>query len=149
VDVLLAFVAMPRPHLAKPEPHAPAIEDVLGPLGAAVMRVVWAQGSASVSLVVDALNAERARPLAYTTVMTVMARLSERGLLERERKGRQYIYRPASDEHSLLASLSGRAIDQLLARYGTTALAQFAQRLADAEPELRDRLLKLASRREP
>ena len=140
---------MPRPQPGKPEPHAPAIEDVLGPLGAAVMRVVWAQGSASVSSVVDALNAERARPLAYTTVMTVMARLFERGLLERERTGRQYIYRPASDEHALLETLSGRAVDQLLARYGTSALAQFAQRLADAEPELRDRILDLASRREP
>jgi Predicted transcriptional regulator len=147
--VLLAFVAMPRSHHAQPEPHDPAIEDVLGPLGAAVMRTVWAQGESSVSSVLDTLNAERPRPLAYTTVMTIMARLFERGLLEREKQGRQYVYRPASDEHALLETLSGRAVDDLLARYGTTALHQFAQRLAGADPELRDRILELASRRRP
>lgn len=138
---------MPRPPRTQPGPHAPAIEDVLGPLGAAVMRIVWAKGTASVSAVVDAVNAGRPRPLAYTTVMTIMVRLSERGLLERERQGRQYVYRPASDEHALLEALSGRAVDELIARYGTSALAQFALRLADTDPELRDRILELASRR--
>ena len=128
-------------------PREPAIEDVLGPLGAAVMRVVWAQGESSVSSVVDALNAQRPRPYAYTTVMTIMARLFERGLLGREKRGRQFMYHPASDERALLETLSARAVDRLLARYGTTALRQFAARLADADPELRSRILTLAKRR--
>ncbi len=86
----------------QPEPRDPSIEDVLGPLGAAVMRAVWAQGESSVSSILDTLNAERPRPLAYTTVMTIMARLFERGLLAREKQGRQYVYRPANDERALL-----------------------------------------------
>ncbi|MBF6606727.1 MAG: BlaI/MecI/CopY family transcriptional regulator [Chloroflexi bacterium] len=129
------------------EPRDPAIEDALGPLGAAVMRVVWSQGESSVSTAVDALNADRDRPLAYTTVMTIMVRLFERGLLEREKLGRQFIYRPGGDEPALLEALSARAVDDLLARYGTTALRQFAARLAEADPELRTRLLALAKRR--
>ena len=129
------------------EPRDPAIEDVLGPLGAAVMRVVWAQSESTVSTVVDALNSERDRPLAYTTAMTIMVRLFERGLLEREKRGRQFLYRPASDEGALLESMSARAVDELMDRYGTSALRQFAARLADADPELRDQLLALAKRR--
>jgi predicted transcriptional regulator len=128
-------------------PREPAIEDVLGPLGAAVMRVVWSQGESSVSSVVQTLNAPGRRPHAYTTVMTIMGRLFERGLLAREKNGRQYVYRPTSDEGAVLESLSARAVDELLARYGTTALRQFAARLADADPELRGRVLALARRR--
>ena len=128
-------------------PRDPAIEDVLGPLGAAVMRVVWAQGESSVSTILEVLNAERERPLAYTTVMTIAVRLFERGLLEREKRGRQFVYTPANDEPALLERMSGREVDQLLARYGTTALRQFAARLADVDPQLRSRILALARRR--
>lgn len=128
-------------------PRDPAIEDVLGPLGAAVMRVVWARGEASVGTVTDALNAERGRPLAYTTVMTIMVRLFERDFLRREKRARGYVYRPAGDESALIETLSRRAVDELLARYGTTALRQFADRLADADPDLRARIVELASRR--
>lgn len=123
------------------------IEDVLGPLGAAVMRVVWAQRQSTVQSVLDALNADRQRRLAYTTVMTILSRLFERGLLVREKTGRSYVYVPADDETSLIEAISRRAVDDLLARFGTTALRQFAERLADADAETRDRVLELAGRR--
>lgn len=122
----------------------PMVEDVLGPLGAAVMRVVWTHGSATVARVAADLNVGRPQPLAYTTVMTIVARLYERGFLVREKQGRQFVYRPSADEHSLLDALGGRAVDELLARYGTAAMRRFALRLAEADPEVRRELLALA-----
>ncbi len=124
-----------------------SVENVLGPLGAAAMRVLWTSGEASVGGVRDALTVGRRRPLAYTTVMTVLVRLHQRGLVTREKRGRAYVYRAAAAEPALLESLSARAVDELLARYGTAALRQFAERLADADPEVRARLLELAGRR--
>lgn len=129
------------------EAGEPAVENVLGPLGAAVMRVVWSRGEATVAAVVDTLNAGRPQPLAYTTVMTILVRLHERGFLVRRKQGRQFVYRPAADESSLLDTLSGRAVDELLSRYGSTAMRHFAERLADADPDLRARIIELASRR--
>lgn len=126
---------------------SPGVEDVLGPLGAAVMRIVWHEGEASVRTVVDRLNADPARHHAYTTVMTVMGRLHERGLLSRTRQGRGYAYRAASPEDELVTSLSGRAVDQVLARYGTAALRHFAERLGEIDPDLRGELVSLAARR--
>lgn len=123
------------------------MEAVLGPLGAAVMRVVWSEREASVQTVLDLLNAERRPPFAYTTIMTILGRLFERGFVTREKRGRQFVYRPAADESALLEALSGRAVDDLLARYGTSALRQFAHRLADADPGLRAQIIELASRR--
>ena len=79
--------------------------------------------------------------------MTVMSRLSERGVLRRSKVGRQYVYRPAADEAVLLDAMSERAVDDLIGRYGSAALRQFALRLKDVDPDLRAQLIKLASRR--
>lgn len=126
---------------------SPGVGDVLGPLGAAVMRIVWDEGEASVRTVVDRLNADPVRHHAYTTVMTVMGRLHERGLLDRTRRGRGYSYRAASREEELVTSLSGQAVDQVLARYGTAALRHFAERLGEIDPDLRAELVSLAAQR--
>ena len=124
----------------------PSIERIFGPLGSAVMRVVWQHGEVSVADVVDALPQTQGRRHAYTTVMTVMSRLHERGVLLRTKVGQRYVYRPATDECALIDRLSEKAVDQLLARYGTSALRQFAQRLDEVDPALRARIMELADR---
>lgn len=58
---------------------------------AEVMNVVWAQQAVTVQDVVDAIP----RPLAYTTVMTTIKILEDKGFIERgEKRGRAYVYRP-------------------------------------------------------
>lgn len=85
----------------------------LGDLEADIMSAVWEKGEATVQDVKDAL--EPKRPLAYTTVMTVMTRLAEKGLLNRHKVGRAYVYTPASTQEkmagSMLRSLVGRLYD--------------------------------------
>ena len=110
------------------------------------MRIVWETGEATVADVAAALPRTQRRRHAYTTVMTVMSRLYERGVLLRTKVGQRYVYRPAADETALIDRLSQQAVDRLLARYGTSALRQFAQRLDEVDPVLRAQLLELAGR---
>ncbi len=124
--------------------RTPHFEDVLGPLAAAIVREVTALGEASVADVVEGLRRTQRREHAYTTIMTVMGRLHERGVLVRDRRGRQYIYRPAAPEAELVDRLSGLAVDRLVDRYGAAALRHFAVKLADLDPETRHRLAALA-----
>ena len=124
--------------------RTPHYEDVLGPLAAAIVREVSARGVASVADVVDGLRRTQSREHAYTTIMTVMGRLHEKGVLERDRRGRQYIYRPAAPEAELIDRLSGLAVDRVVERYGAAALRHFAVRLADLDPDTRRRLAELA-----
>jgi predicted transcriptional regulator len=124
--------------------RTPRLEDVLGPLAAAIVRQVGARGEASVGSVVEALRRSQQRERKYTTVMTVMGRLHEKGVLERERRGRQYIYRPTASEAELIDRLSALAVDRLIDRYGMAALRHFGVRLADLDPETRRRLAALA-----
>ena len=123
----------------------PTVEDVLGPLGAAVMRVVWQQGEVTVGSVATTLAEEHGNTSAYTTIMTIMGRLNDRGLLAREKQGRQFVYRAVAEEDALMERLSEDALDQLIARFGSTAYRQFALRLTDVDPELRQRLLDIAA----
>ena len=73
------------------------------------MRVVWELGEATV----DDVRAEQAEDqrLAYTTVQTAMNRLLDRGLLDRERRGKAFVYRARYNEPELVA----RSIDERLA----------------------------------
>jgi predicted transcriptional regulator len=124
----------------------PSAEGLVGPLEYDVMSVLWATGTANVPVVLERVNASRRedKALAYTTVMTVLARLHEKGLLSRERRGRGYEYRPRFDEAELVAHLSRREVDGLLARYGHVALAQFAVAVDEADPALLHRIRALA-----
>jgi predicted transcriptional regulator len=62
----------------------------LGPLEITVMNILWDCGECNVHEVVPRLN----RPLAYTTVMTTLDRLYKKGLLNRRRSDRAFLYSP-------------------------------------------------------
>jgi BlaI family transcriptional regulator, penicillinase repressor len=57
-----------------------------------IMKVVWEQGVASVKEVCDALSQRKIT--AYTTILTLMGILEEKGALTHTRIGRAYIYKP-------------------------------------------------------
>lgn len=122
----------------------PRLEDVLGPLAAVIVREVEALGEATVADVVDVLHRTQPRQHAYTTVMTIMSRLHDRGVMSRTRRGRQYVYAATAREPELIDRLSGLAIDQIVDRFGAVALRHFAVRLADLDPATRDRLVAVS-----
>jgi predicted transcriptional regulator len=110
---------------------------VLGPLEAEVMEVMWsAGGRMSVRAVLDRLNDGRDSPLAYTTVMTVMARLAEKDILRRQLDGRGYVYEP------VVADAAAIAVRSVVRDFGEAAVAQFVD-AARADPKLRRRLERL------
>ena len=70
------------------------VPPALHELEAEVMEVVWGRGESSVREVMEALNAGAPKERAYTTYMTIMARLDAKGMLERRRQGKTDLYRP-------------------------------------------------------
>ena len=93
-----------------------------GPLEAEVMDAVWAaETPVSVREVMGRLNERRAEPLAYTTVMTVMGRLAEKGALARRHAGRGYLYEATA------ADRAGIAVQNVIRTYGDEAMAHFVE----------------------
>ena len=86
--------------------------------------------------------------LAYTTVMTTLNRLADKGLLQVTKVGsyQPHKYVAIGGVNQFLAA-SGRAeVDRLVERYGDAALAAFADRLDRLSPSTREALRKLRSR---
>jgi len=85
---------------------------VLGELENAVMEILWSHRVAmSVRDVHDLLA--RQRDLAYTTVMTVLDRLSKKGIVHRELEGRAWLYRPARTRVQLVVGEIRDMLDAL------------------------------------
>jgi len=99
---------------------AQAILDLVGQAGAPVTP----------AQVRDALG----RELAYTTVMTVMARLYDRGLLARKRSGRAFAYTVVGDPAQVTARRMHRILDVDADRAGV--LARFVDGLTGEDEQL-------------
>lgn len=117
---------------------------LVGPLEYEVLQALWQSSPASVGDVQDRLNDGRDDELAYTTVMTVLTRLHDKGLLERVKQGRGYDYTPRFTEPELVEHLGRLEVDGLLQRFGPVAVSQFAEALRDSDPVLLRQLLELA-----
>ncbi len=124
----------------------PGAERHLGELEVEIMRTMWPRREATVREVLEALNAVRERQVAYTTVMTVMGRLADKGLLRRQLVGKAHYYEIAMTEEQFLHVASRRLIRSLIADFGEVAIAEFLAELDRVEPERRRRLKRLASR---
>jgi predicted transcriptional regulator len=119
----------------------------LGPLEYSVMQVVWQIGSCSVRDVVQHLD----RDLAYTTVMTTMDRLYKKGLLDRTKCDRAFLY----SAHVSKDSWERRRTDDLLAGFlaGTQPsremlLSCLVDAVGEHDPDLLDELeAKIQSKR--
>jgi BlaI family transcriptional regulator, penicillinase repressor len=74
----------------KPSPRHALLD--LAPLELDCLNMLWPMGEGTVREIRDALAPRR--PRAYTTIMTIMDRLARKGIVERRKNGRAYIYKP-------------------------------------------------------
>ncbi len=113
----------------------------LGELEAEIMRVMWRKEELSVQDVLNELSPQK--PLAYTTVMTVMDRLSKKGLLLRKRSGKKYIYQAALSEAELEEKLFHSLYSSLFKDWGEHALAHFVESISQEDIKALDELERL------
>jgi predicted transcriptional regulator len=117
---------------------------LLGPLEGRIMRLVWMADVPPDFTVRDVH--EKISELAYTTLMTTLVRLAEKGLLEVTRipATKAHRYNARLSPKAFLARAGREGVDELIERFGDTALAAFAERLDGLSPEQRKRLRRLA-----
>jgi len=79
------------------------------PLEMACLNALWELGEGNVEEVRVCVS--RARPLAYTTVLTLLDRLSRRGAVSRRKEGRGFRYQPSIDRDRLRRLALGQLLD--------------------------------------
>ena len=94
---------------------------VFGELEARIMGVIWEIGEPTVGDVCARLGTD----CNYKTVMTVMNRLVDKGILSRRRMGRAFSYAPCADRETFLAQVSRNVMEGLIEDFGDLAIAQF------------------------
>ncbi|MHB1834562.1 MAG: BlaI/MecI/CopY family transcriptional regulator [Solirubrobacteraceae bacterium] len=109
-----------------------------------VMQEVWRQGRTNVRAVMQALNERRSKDRAYTTYMTILARLHRKGLLEREREGRADAYWPRLSREEYRQARAGLEVSALVDEFGEVALVQFAKQIDKLDPARLRKLRRLA-----
>ena len=112
------------------------------------MEEVWREAEpTTVRRVMEALNRKAKSQRAYTTYMTVMRRLNDKGLLTRRRSGRHDTYEAALNREQYRDRRAGAEVRDLIDRFGEAALSHFARSLSALDPAQQRRLRRLASGR--
>jgi len=83
----------------------------LTPQELAIMKVVWRLDQATVRDVYEALR--EARPVAYTTVMTMMRILEDKGYLKKSLVDRAHLYRPAQRRQQVVGAMLRDFLDRV------------------------------------
>jgi BlaI family penicillinase repressor len=83
----------------------------LTPQELAIMKVVWKLDKATVRDVYEQLREKR--PIAYTTVMTMMKILEEKGYLKKSRVERAYVYKPSRPRQQVVGAMVRDFVDRV------------------------------------
>ena len=124
-------------------PRGRRVPPPLHDLESEVMEEVWRRQEATVREVLEVLNEGR-KQRAYTTIMTIMARLEKKRLLRRKKLGKTHVYRPAMSREEYMEARAHSEVEGLVADYGDLALAQFARQIDGLDPDRRRALRELA-----
>src|SRR5262245_2217304 len=88
----------------------------LGPLEREVMEFIWRRPKRAAGISVRDIHLAFEERLAYTTLMTTLDRLHKKGLLERRKDGRAFLYSPRLSPQEFERSVARDVIDTLLGR---------------------------------
>src|SRR3989344_7987706 len=99
----------------------------LGPLEQEIMGCLWKEKNVSVSDVHKCL--QKKRKIAYTTIMTIMTRLTEKGFLTRKMKGKAYVYSPKKTIEQTAKGDIKKIVNSLVDQYGHGAVTAFTDEL--------------------
>lgn len=107
----------------------------LGPLESEILHIVWELESATVKEIHDRILADPDRELAYTSVTTVLNRLTKKGWLVCDKQARSFLWKPLVSKAEANALQAYKQLNQFLAVGNPDVVAAFADSLDQASVE--------------
>ena len=101
----------------------------LGPLEAEILEIVWQAKKVTVKDVLDCLLSDPNRELAYTSVTTVLRRLTKKGWLKCDKSGRAFYWQALVTKEQAQAIKSYESLNGFLAVSNPDVVASFADSL--------------------
>ena len=128
-------------------PEKKGLRAALFDLEADIMEVVWSKGWETFTVADVQRALERKRDLAYTTVMTTVGRLYDKGLLARARDGRRYVYLPRMSREAFVEAIARELLGSLTGLGHAQALALLVDQVADSDADELSKLEALIRKR--
>ena len=114
----------------------------IGSLEADILAIIWEKNQATVRDVYEALRQQR--PIAYTTVMTVMNNLVKKNLLAQDKSNIAYVYTPAIPGDEVAQTILDSVVQRLLRGQPNTAVSYLLGLRKVLTPEQTEELKKYA-----
>lgn len=127
------------------KPHKAGLGRVLGDLEKSVMDVLWDKGEVTGREVFEEIG--RVRPLAFTTILTVMDRLLKKGLIRRAKRGRLFVYTAAMSKDDFVKQVSHEVLQGIMDISASSAASSFVDILYKTSPQEVERLSRLIEER--
>lgn len=109
-----------------------------GSLEAKIMDILWEAEELSIKEV--QLRLEKEKQINFNTVMTVMNRLLEKGILQKRLKGRLSLFRPVESKEMFIEQQSKRLTENLMDEFGGVVINHMIDALKDVDQSLLDKL---------
>lgn len=134
-----------RPFRFSFDPSQGGLRKLLGELEAEVMHEFWRRGAATVRDIHRTVGPRR--ELAYTTVMTVVSRLADKGLLCRDGKdGAAWVYAPAMSRDEFTRTATASILTGLMRDFGGLTMSGFVD-VVETDEEIEELARLVAKRR--
>lgn len=121
------------------------LSEVLGPLESEAMDVVWELGEVTVRDVHGSLNEKRS--VAYTTVMTTLGRLADKGFLRRIERQPAHHYSALVTREQYARRTVKSVVDWLVLHFPDPAVAYFVDKVETEDEEVIARLKEVIDQR--
>ncbi len=128
-------------------PEQDGLRTSLFDLEAEIMEIVWEQAWDEFAVTDAHELLETQRDIAYTTVMTTVSRLYDKGLLTRHKEGRRYVYQPKMSRSEFIERMTREVLGSLPPVGQEAAVALLVERVAEADEAELDRLEALIQNR--
>ena len=127
------------------KPHKAGLGRVLGDIERLVMDILWSRVEVTGREVLEEIQKER--PLAFTTILTVMDRLLKKGLIKRKKMGGVFVYAPSISRDEFVKQVSEEVLQGILDISASSAASSFVDILYKTSPDEMDRLSRLIEER--
>lgn len=111
-----------------------------------VMNIVWSLKECSVRDVLNVIT--KNRPVAYTTVLTILQRLYDKGLVLKKREGKAFLYKAKITKESYSRSMAQGFLKKFISSFGDVGIASFAESIDSLSRKEKDHLLELLDHHE-
>lgn len=119
---------------------------ILGELESEIMEIIWQQ-QAPIAVRDVTQKLQKKRKIAYTTVMTIMGRLLDKGLLTRKPEGLRYLYQPKVSQERFIEKSVHHIFTTTISALGGEAVTHFVKEIQKVSLKKRQELLKILDER--